>query len=264
MFKQHEFKASFLGVPTIQIREDVLQDMWHVTDIVQMEVGWFCTVKDLGENKFLLDGLYLPAQDCHGTTSEITPAGEAKMMNDIMNDEQAAGIEPGNPAHKLNRLDAWFHSHVEMETFPSSQDLDQMEKYRATGRPYFIRGIVNKKGKISLAFYDSRSCLKGFRVEECPWEIVAAPTPRVDPYREAWRTQITEKVSKLGYGGGVVTQRSQHPYGNDWQSYRPEDGEYWDRNRGHVPQRRQRGNHVPGTVERVPTETRSMGYDLDN
>ncbi len=225
MFQQHKFAATFMGVPTIQIREDVLRDMWHVTDVVQMEVGWFCTVKNMGGNVFLLDGMYLPTQECHGATSEITPAGEAKMMHDIITAEAAAGVEAASPDHKLNRLDAWFHSHVDMETNPSAQDLDQMEKFRQTGRPYFIRGIVNKKGKISLAYYDSRSSLKGFRVEDCPWEIVAV----VDDGRRArWQSEISSKVSRLGgyttpytppqggYGGGYGDPDYGYPRGSSY------------------------------------------------
>jgi len=99
------------------------------------------------------------------------------------------GINPESPEYGANKLFFWGHSHVNMDTSPSSQDDAQIEIFRGDGCPWFIRGIFNKKkrAEFTVFFFDAN-----LAVIDCPWSIEATVD---DGRREFWEKEISDKVS---------------------------------------------------------------------
>ncbi len=199
-FVPHKFETIFHGLPTIKITEEALTDMWYITSIVDMEVGWWCLTRELGDNVFLIDEVMLPKQECHQTTTEITPEGECELIMALNAKDQAESVDICGPQARVQRMRAWFHSHANMGTTPSGQDLAQVEFWRGRANlPWFIRGIVNKAGRVQVAFYDFRAALTGVYIEDVPWEVHAAAKTEVeDPRKTKWREEAKAKVSRLG------------------------------------------------------------------
>ena len=195
MFTPHVFEPKYNGLPIIRFNENVLLDMWHITQISSIEASWWCTTVDQPDNCILVDELVLPKQKCGAVDSEITAEGEAEVITDFNLRDTESGTSLVGPDARVNRLRGWFHSHVTMGTSPSAPDLAQVEKWRMKAQlPYIVRGIVNKAGRLQVAFYDFRSALKNVYVEDVPWECVSAP--EVEDSRKArWRAELAAKVS---------------------------------------------------------------------
>lgn len=223
MFTPHKFDPVFTGLPTIKIAEQALIDMWHITSIVEMEVGWWCLTRELGDNQFLVEEVLLPKQECHSTTTEILPEGEFELINQLNAKDQEEGVDICGPQARVSRMNAWFHSHVNMGTSPSGQDLAQVEFYRKRcALPWFLRGIVNKAGRVQLAFYDFRASLGGVFIEDCPWSVQAEvkPEPVEDPRKAHWREQTKEKVSRLTYGTNKAWEKPwENPYAHSYGGF---------------------------------------------
>ena len=106
------------------------------------EIGWLGRVHRTGSD-FVCDELYIPEQEVHGTTTEITPEGLDKLANELM--------ESGN-SEDINNLKLWGHSHVNMGVSPSGQDDSQLRDFMGDS-DFFIRMIMNKRGKYKVDIY---------------------------------------------------------------------------------------------------------------
>ena len=115
--------------------------MEYIVNQCAKEVGWMCTVKDLGDNQFYIDQIYLPSQMVTHTETDIDPDSLAEVYMEIANN----GGDPST-------MYAWFHSHVDMEVSPSPQDEKQAEIFLQT-LPVLIRGIMNKQGAMKVDVY---------------------------------------------------------------------------------------------------------------
>jgi proteasome lid subunit RPN8/RPN11 len=222
MFTPHKFEPVFNGLPSIQIAEQALIDMWYITSIVEMEVGWWCLTRELEDNQFLVEEVFLPKQECHSTTTEIIPEGEFELISHLNAKDVEEGVDIFGPAARVSRMNAWFHSHVNMGTSPSGQDLSQVDFYRKrSALPWFIRGIVNKGGRVELAFYDFRSSLAGTRIEDVPWTVkpMIKAEPVEDPRKAHWREQTKAKVSHLTYQHTHQSKAWENPYSRDYSGY---------------------------------------------
>lgn len=191
MFIKHDFKPKVRlqhGVPSILLSEDAYKDMAALVDLIDMEIGWLGSAfKLVKSNAYYIDKIFLPKQQVHHTTTEISEEGVADMTMEILAefpDEEGMEI--------VNSIRFWGHSHVNMETNPSNQDDRQMDAFIATCDDFFIRGIMNKKGKASFTIYDIENELI---YEDVSWTVHYLH----DECIEKWRQQIKDKVTMIAY-----------------------------------------------------------------
>ena len=172
--------------PLVRIRRNVLNDMANLVDLAKGEVGWFCTVIDHGIKDgrpvFELDGVYLFEQKVHGATTEISAESISKISYSMLEEDN------WDADKRVNRMYCWGHSHVEMETHPSSQDDKQMDTF-GENNDVFIRLIANKKGDVRIDVYFYK---QGIALLECPWDIV-----EVENRNDFWKTQMDSMVSQI-------------------------------------------------------------------
>ncbi len=168
--------------PRILISRDAYEDMYVIVDEVDKEVGWLCSVERIG-NDFLIKEVFLLEQESHSSTCEITADGLAQFASQILS-EREDGLEV------VNSLRCWCHSHCNMGTSPSGQDESQMAVFVENGCSYFIRGILNKQGRMefTLFLYDI-----GIKITDVAWELYE---PTDESRREKWKAEIAEKVKE--------------------------------------------------------------------
>ena len=202
MFRPHSFKTSVYGVPTVYIALQAFVDMAIIVQEVQTEVGWLCSVKHIDKsNDLFLDKIYLPKQEVHSTTTELTPAGLADLATEIITKD------PKNGPDEVNNIRGWFHSHSTMDVMPSGQDNEQMGLFK-TQADWFLRGIVNKAGKMKLDLYYYRFGADGLVFEDVQWRLAEEAADEVR--RTFWRDTIKDRVGSLTFetGGTGLGSRS--------------------------------------------------------
>ncbi len=183
-FLPHSFqnRVELTNIPRILITRQAYEDMYILVDEVNKEVGWIGTVERAGSD-FLIKEIFLLEQETHVATCEITADGLAEWAQEIMA-SRPDGMEV------VNSLRFWGHSHVNMGTSPSGQDESQMTVFVENGCNYFIRGILNKQGRMefTLFLYDV-----GIKISDVEWELYE---PVDESRRERWKTEIEAKVKE--------------------------------------------------------------------
>ncbi len=164
-FTPHAFAAqvAFIegDVPKIFVSRDAYSKMYHFVDIGEEEVGWLGTAYQTRLGNFVIDEVFLVEQEVSAAQTELSEDGQAKLAQHLI-DTYEDGVE------KVNRLRFWGHSHVAMPTNPSAQDEKQMEVLRANGCPWFIRGILNKRGRMQFDIFLWES---GVKIVDAAWSI---------------------------------------------------------------------------------------------
>jgi hypothetical protein len=87
-----------------------------------------------------------------------------------------------------SRLLFWGHSHVNMGTSPSGQDEAQMALFESQELEFFIRGILNKNGRMEFAIFLYES---GVKIVDAEWAIYQ---PVDKSLRSAIEAEFKEKV----------------------------------------------------------------------
>lgn len=146
-------------IPIVIVSKQAIKKMKVYIDECDQEIGWLGTAYKHG-NAYIIDDVILFDQEVHSSTTEITPEGLSSFGEKILNKE--GGIE------LWNSIKVWGHSHVNMPTFASSQDDEQMEVFSDCGHDYFIRIIGNKKGEMRIDLYDYNT---GVIYNYIPWII---------------------------------------------------------------------------------------------
>lgn len=187
-FMKHQFKkdAKFMfSPPKIFISRKAYEDMQYIVGLADEEVGWLGTVYRRDKN-FLIDEIFLVEQETNTMTCEMLPEGVANLATELLKRENGTEV--------YNALRFWGHSHIRMETSPSSQDNKQMEDFLENCEDFFIRGILNKKGRIELDLYlvESNFCLF-----DCEWELEANGD---DDRLAFWEKEIEKKVKGFSRG----------------------------------------------------------------
>jgi hypothetical protein len=188
-FAPHEFKASvelLATKPRILVSREAYNRMRQYVDIADKEVGWLGTVSRLPEGDFLIEEVFLFKQEVQATTCEISADGLAEFATEILS-LRKDGMEV------VNRLQFWGHSHVKMGTNPSPQDDDQMEVFQESGLPWFIRGILNKNGRMEFTIYLFESGVKIVDPEWTLWE------PEDETLRSEIEAEFKAKVLEIKY-----------------------------------------------------------------
>lgn len=190
-FAQHSFggQVEFLsggGVPTVFITREAFSRMWHYVDIATEEVGWFGTVRMTRRSNYLIEEVFLGEQEVSAVQTEISGNGLAQIGQHLI-DSRPDGVE------QANKLLFWGHSHVRMGTFASGQDEEQMEQFRENGCPWFIRGILNKLGRMEFTIF---LWAAGVKLVDVPWAIYEHVDQSIRPDIEA---EFETKVKRRTY-----------------------------------------------------------------
>lgn len=187
-FAPHDFKASvelLAEKPQVLVSREAYDRMRHYVDLADKEVGWLGTVRKDGSD-FLIEEVFLFKQEVQATTCEISADGLAEFATEILSSRED-GMEV------VNSLQFWGHSHVNMGTSPSGQDDAQMEVFQESGLPWFIRGILNKNGRMEFTIYLFESGVKIVDPEWVLWE------PEDETLRAEIEADFKTKVSEIKY-----------------------------------------------------------------
>lgn len=185
-FQQHQFREKVELIsgdpPMIYIPRDVYSHMFHIVDIAQLEVGWLGTVERTNRGNFIINEIFLLEQEVGSQHTSLSEKGVAELCELLL--ARKGGIE------EVNSLLFWGHSHVNMMTSPSYQDDAQMEEFRRNGAPWFIRGILNRRGTMEFTIYLWQV---GVKVVDAAWVVYDQADYRV---RAEIEKEFQKKVKK--------------------------------------------------------------------
>lgn len=165
LFIPHSFanRVEFIDddPPMVYMTRDAFSRMWHFVDIADEEVGWLGTVRLTPYGNFLIEEVFLLEQEVSAAQTEISEDGIAKLVQELIETRQD-GVDVANA------IRFWGHSHVRMGTSPSGQDEAQMRHFQQNDCPWFVRGILNKLGRMQfdIFLWDS-----GVKITDAPWAI---------------------------------------------------------------------------------------------
>jgi hypothetical protein len=190
IFRPHNFKTRIVADEAkdahISLMKQVRDDMYLIVDEVNKEVGWVGTVKKLTPYHFLIEEIFLIGQKSNGHRCRMTTDGISEWgMKMIME----RGRENGKRI--INTMRFWGHSHNWMPTNPTPQDNDQMEIFFNTCKDFFIRGIMNKEGRMEFTLYLFD---KGIIILDVPWSIYEENLID-ESRRERWKSETLEKIA---------------------------------------------------------------------
>lgn len=179
-FQTRQMSLRHLTEPKIFITPEAYADMLAIAgESGNEEIGWLGTVTELGGGKFLIDGIYLPAQAVHGSTCELSEDGIGDLFTELATTDFEA----------CERMLFWGHVHPGNSTTPSAQDEAQMNQF--SHNDWFIRGIFGRHGRAEFTFFDYKN---GVRWNDVPWAIHC---PVSDELRAKWRKEVEAKVSRI-------------------------------------------------------------------
>ena len=72
----------------------------------------------------------------------------------------------------FNSIRFWGHSHGSGGTDPSQQDDQTMNTFEKFGADFFLRGIFNRVGGVSLSLFDWKN---NVAFHKTPWKLVGKP-----------------------------------------------------------------------------------------
>lgn len=148
----------------IYLDSDCMNDILQVCAMCDKEVGWFSLVDYTQTSfhssvlhEFYIYDLIVPEQKVSAVTTEISPTW-------VLDPQFAEFLKEGE------KMKAWGHSHVNMNTAPSGQDITTLTNFGRDCEDYFISIIANKKGDIRMNVY---LCHEGkeFIYQDVEWEI---------------------------------------------------------------------------------------------
>jgi hypothetical protein len=143
--------------PRIIIKLSALLKMKGYVEHCDNEIAWLGLVEKDGTTYTIVD-VDLMQQDVSSATAEIHEKGLQ---------EYAERFISKGDFETLSKIRLWGHSHVNMDTTPSSTDEETFEEY-GENCEYFIRIIANKKGKLTVDFVDM---IEDLRFDNVPWEV---------------------------------------------------------------------------------------------
>jgi hypothetical protein len=180
----HGFRSLFYftrSAVSVSITPDAMKAMQAIINVCPIEVSWLGNVKKIREGHFQINRIHLIEQKSGDADTEISVKGLARLTEKLLKEE---GIDA------VNTLKFWGHSHVNMDTFSSGTDDEQLEEFAADNKDFFIRGIANKLGKLSLTVIFPTL---GIVIEDVPW-AVCQPEMKLDT--DFWKKEVKEKVKR--------------------------------------------------------------------
>lgn len=169
MFTPHAFKTVAHGVPSVFVTETAIRKMWVITSMFPKEIGWLTTVTMDEAGDLTIHDVYLVKHKlATSATCELDGQDIGRLMNDLMREDMINEVDPMSAEWRGDKLVGWFHSHHTMGTSPSGQDNSQFDEFMAGGADWFLRGIVNKQGQMTLDV--KYKC--GLKVTDLSWQIL--------------------------------------------------------------------------------------------
>lgn len=184
-------------IPKVFFTPEALRDMYHIVDLVDGEVGWFGIVEEI-DNDYLVKSVILPGQHANSGTCELTPQGIAVIASEIMRTNPADGMDI------VNSIRFWGHSHHSMGTSPSGQDDQQLAEAATDCEDFFIRAILNKKGRMEITVYAYSDSLIFKDVE---WSVYDTND---NSRREYWENEVANKVKAIEHQQGALGSRGNY------------------------------------------------------
>ncbi len=179
-FQTRQVSLRHLAEPKIFITSEAYADMLAIVgNSGSDEIGWLGTVAELGGGKYLIDGVFLPAQAVHGSTCELSEDGIGELFTELAETNFEA----------CEKMMFWGHVHPGNSTTPSGQDESQMDQF--SHNDWFIRGIFGRHGRAEFTFFDYKN---GVRWNDVPWTIHC---PVSNYRRDKWRKEVETKVSRI-------------------------------------------------------------------
>lgn len=132
-------------VPKIFVTPEAYFKIMEYAKQCQYEISWFSRVYNEQNWYVILDAILLD-QTVTGSSAEFS---EEELSNFMVSTIKDKGID------FFNEIKCWGHSHVEMSTSPSAQDLKQILAFNE--QDYYIMLIVNKYEEAHLEFYDFKN-----------------------------------------------------------------------------------------------------------
>ncbi|MFA6594312.1 MAG: hypothetical protein WCT16_03580 [Candidatus Buchananbacteria bacterium] len=196
-FRPHAFENRVTviggGEPLIMVTPEVQEEMYHITDQARAEAGWLGTVSELALRTYLIDRIFIFKQRVDGVTNTLTKEGLSATGIEILK-------EPGG-METWNRIKFWGHNHGTLSTTPSIQDNEQLFTFRKSGHSYFIRGIINREGRMefSIIYYD-----QGILIEDVPWQVFnPIGTSRAPAIAKELAEKVTWIKGRRAFGNSV-------------------------------------------------------------
>lgn len=233
--------------PELRITADAYIKMQALIAQCDKEIGWFGTVQQDG-NVFTINDILVPPQTV--TAATVTSDEKEEMeWRASLSDEQ------------YNTLRFHGHSHVNMSVSPSATDT----KYRAEvisniGKEgYYIFFIGNKKGEMSLEFYDLKKNIV-YDHNDCPMTVVLSDGTlapdfakksmemvKTYTYQSSYSKVYTKKDTTPkketkkdeddfagGKKGSYLSSYYDGCYDSEWDSGYDDTESWWDRRYGAV------------------------------
>jgi len=198
-FLPHEYKGAVEMLPEykpkIVLSVEAFNSQWYyINKSGNVELGWMGTVYR-SENIFKIEKVFLFKQIRAPTAAIITAEGLSEVGNEIL-DSHENGME------MLNHLYYWGHSHVNMGTSPSAQDDSQMEIFKDCENDFFIRGILNKKGRMEFTIY---LYSVGIKITDVEWLV---EEPNEDELEAKIEAEFEKKIKPRGNNPYDINQNT--------------------------------------------------------
>lgn len=179
--------------PKIIIKLSALLKMKGYVEHCDSEIAWLGLVEKNNTTYTIID-VDLMQQDVSSATAEIHEKGLQEYAERFINK---------GDYESLGKIRVWGHSHVNMDTSPSSTDEETLEEY-GENCEYFIRIIANKKGKLTVDFIDM---IDDLRFDNVQWEVeypdeIADLLKRIDE-TEDLLSKLEKKLA--GYQENIYT-----------------------------------------------------------
>lgn len=159
----------------VMISQEAWRDMQMIVALSDKEVGWLGEVTQF-ENKdeivYLLETIHVPIQQVHAATCELDAADQSRIAMELKAPE---------------KLKLWGHSHVNMPTSPSGQDLSEFKERCNITNDFSIMLIINKKDAVTAYIYNK---MYNITVEDVAVSVIYKGTKT----RPEWEKELKKKV----------------------------------------------------------------------
>ena len=141
--------------PVIAFEREAIEWIEVLTEQHPQEVSCRGVVDEIEEDgikKYVIRDIFYPEHEkMEATTCEVGGKGEADHDRYLMSNDKESDTY---------KVRFWGHSHHHMGVSPSTQDEDQSIEKMLKTETYFIRAIFNKKGEMSVSFFDYDNKIK--------------------------------------------------------------------------------------------------------
>lgn len=172
-------------IPKVVMDLEAYKKMLYIVNLSNKEIGWLGLVEKQQGNILRIKDVYLFRQQVGATTCEITPEGIEEVVIDLLQSE--------NGEELIENLKLWGHSHVNMATSPSAQDVRQLNSFEQNGNEWFLGVILNKSGDFNFTYADY---VTGIKVNNLSW-TVDIPGFNDSCMELEIKNEIKEKVTDL-------------------------------------------------------------------